>query len=87
VKIKLEVEVELYDWQTQGRMFLREHVADLNAGKGRKFGVFQSIMTFLVEHDGTRRVAQVNLSPLTQAMANALLDNAKQIDAEKKSAA
>jgi hypothetical protein len=87
VKIKLEVEVELYDWKTQGRMFLREHVADLNGGKGRKFGIFQSVMTFLVEHDGTRRVAQVNLSPLTKAMADALLEHAKEIDAEEKAAA
>jgi hypothetical protein len=88
MKIKIEVEVDLYDWKTQNKMFLREHVGDLDGGKGRKFKISRPVggINLQVQQDGTQREAMANLAPLVKAMAEAIVTHAKKIDAEKKAA-
>lgn len=88
MKVKIEVEVDLYDWSTQGKMFLREHVADLDGGKGRKYSVSRPVggINLLVQQKGAHREAMVDLAPLVKAVAYAIEKNAMNIDAEKKAA-
>lgn len=88
MKIKLEVEVELFDWTKRKTMSIHSGVGNIVHDDGTKFEVTQSLITFDVNRIGypaegqNNHVARFGLAQLLKDMSEKLVDHAAEIEAE-----